>query len=129
MQIVSKAFCPTETFSSPPVHQDIPSHFSSHRQITYVFTSKSHVDGNRRMNEKGLLTQVTISFFLNWNLVMGAASTAQQDQPVIMDKEKKAHAEQKTKSMFPFCYLPMHSFTWILCLEHTKTGKAAALLK
>lgn len=32
---------------------------------------------------------------------MGAASTAQQKQPIIMGEEKKAHAEQKTKSMFP----------------------------
>lgn len=31
---------------------------------------------------------------------MGAASTAQQNQPVIMEKDKKAQAEQKTKSMF-----------------------------
>lgn len=30
---------------------------------------------------------------------MGAASTAQQTQPVIMEKDKKAHEEQKTESM------------------------------
>lgn len=113
----------------PTVHPDIPSHFSSHRQFTYVFASKAHVDGNRRMNEKGLLTQVTIYFFLNWNLATGAASTAQQNQPVIMEKEMKAHAEQKIKSLFLSVICRCTHSSESLNSTQTKTSNAAALLK
>lgn len=129
MQILSNVFCSTEIFSSPTVHQDIPSHFSSHKQFTYVFASKSQVMVTEEWMRKCLLTQVTICFFLNWNLVMGTASTAQQTQPVIMEKDKKAHAEQKTESMlFSVICWCTHSSEGLNSMPATHRPRSAMLL-
>lgn len=63
---------------------------------------------------------------------MGAASTAQQNQPVIMEEDKKAHRTENKKRV-SFCYLLMHSIIWRPKLYawniQTKTSNAAALLK
>lgn len=68
------------------------------------YTSFILVDDNRRMNEKGL-TPITIYSFLNWNLVKGAVSTAQQNQLLITEKGKKKKGMQNRKQKACFFLL------------------------